>query len=64
MKKTVSFEKINRQGDHSIVELINLARRYVAGAEALWPKYREACNRNSSLYTAEAMEKQKQEAKR
>ena len=64
MKKTVSFEKINRQGDHSIVELINLARRYVAGAEALWPKYREACNRNQGLYTAEAMEKQKQEAKR
>ena len=64
MKKTVSFEKINRQGDHSIVELINLARRYVAGAEALWPKYREACNRNKGLYTSEAMEKQKQEAKR
>lgn len=64
MKKTVSFEKINRQGDHSIVELINLARRYVAGAEALWPKYREACNRNQGLYTSEAMEKQKQEAKR
>lgn len=64
MKKTVSFEKINRQGDHSIVELINLARRYVAGAEALWPKYREACNRNKGLYTSEAMEQQKQEAKR
>lgn len=64
MKLNVSYVNVNKQADKSLVELINLGRRYVAGAEALWPKYREACNRNQGLYTAEAMEKQKQEAKR
>lgn len=64
MKMNVSYVNVNKQGDKSLVALVNLGRRYVAGAEALWPKYREACNRNQGLYTAEAMEKQKQEAKR
>lgn len=64
MKLAVSYMNVNKQADKSLVELLNLGRHYVAGAEALWPKYREDCNRNSSLYTAEAMEKQKQEAKR
>ena len=64
MKMAVSYININKQADKSLAELINLGRRYVAGAEALWPKYREACNRNKGLYTSEAMEQQKQEAKR
>lgn len=64
MKMNVSYVNVNKQGDNSLVALVNLGRRYVAGAEALWSKYREACNRNQGLYTAEAMEKQKQEAKR
>lgn len=59
MKKTVSFEKINRQGDRSTVELFNLSRQYVAFADALYPKYRADCNRNASLYTAEALENQR-----
>ena len=63
MKMAVSYININKQADKSLAELINLGRRYVAGAEALWPKYREACNRNKGLYTSEAMEQQKQEAK-
>ena len=64
MKMAVSYININKQADKSLAELLNLGRRYVAGIDSLYPKYREACNRNSSLYTAEAMEKQKQEAKR
>ncbi len=64
LKMAVSYININKQADKSLAELINLGRRYVAGAEALWPKYREACNRNKGLYTSEAMEQQKQEAKR
>lgn len=64
MKTTVSYNKINRQADHSIAALINLERRYVAAIDALYPKYRADCNRNASLYTAEALENQRKEAKR
>lgn len=64
MKTTVSYNKISRQADRSIVELLNLSRRYVAFVDALYPKYREACNRNASLYTAEALENQRKEAKK
>lgn len=64
MKTTVSYNKISRQADRSILELLNLSRRYVAFVDALHPKYREACNRNASLYTAEALENQRKEAKR
>lgn len=64
MKLAVTYLNINKQADKSLVELINLGRRYVAGIDALYPKYREACNRNKGLYTVEAMEKQKLEAKR
>ena len=64
MKLTVTYLNINKQGDRSLVELLNRKRQYVAGVDALYPKYREACNRNKGLYTSEAMEKQKLEAKR
>ena len=63
-KISVSYEKINRQADRSIVELLNLKRRYVAFVDALHPKYRDACNRNRGLYTQEALENQRKEAKK
>ena len=64
MKMAVSYININKQADKSLAELINLGRRYVATIDALYPKYRADCNRNASLYTAEALENQRKEAKR
>ena len=64
MKMAVSYININKQADKSLAELINLGRRYVATIDALYPKYRADCNRNASLYTAEALENQRKEAKK
>ena len=64
MKTTVSYNKISRQADRSIVELLNLSRRYGACVDAMYPKYRADCNRNASLYTTEALENQRKEAKK
>lgn len=63
-KVSISYGRINRQADHSIAALINSERRYVAAIDALYPKYRADCNRNASLYTAEALENQRKEAKK
>lgn len=63
-KVSISYDRINRQADHSVAALINLERRYVAAIDALYPKYRADCNRNASLYTAEALDNQRKEAKR
>lgn len=63
-KVSISYDRINRQADHSIAALINLERRYVAAIDALYPKYRADCNRNASLYTAEALGNQRKEAKK
>ena len=64
MKMAVSYININKQADKSLAELINLGRRYVATIDALYPKYRADCNRNASLYTAEALDNQRKEAKK
>ena len=64
MKMAVSYININKQSDKSLAELINLGRRYVATIDALYPKYRADCNRNASLYTAEALDNQRKEAKK
>lgn len=64
MKLSVSYLTVNKQADRSTVELFNLSRQYVAFADALYPKYRADCNRNASLYTAEALENQRKEAKK
>lgn len=64
MKMAVSYININKQVDKSLAELINLGRRYVATIDALYPKYRADCNRNASLYTAEALDNQRKEAKK
>ena len=63
-KVSISYDRINRQADHSVAALINLERGYVATVDALYPKYRADCNRNASLYTAEALENQRKEAKK
>ena len=63
-KVSISYDRINRQADHSVAALINLERQYVAAVDALYPKYRADCNRNASLYTAEALENQRKEAKK
>lgn len=59
MKLSVSYLTVNKQADRSTVELFNLSRQYVAFVDALYPKYRADCNRNASLYTAEALENQR-----
>lgn len=64
MKLSVSYLTVNKQADRSTVELFNLSRQYVAFVDALYPKYRADCNRNVSLYTAEALENQRKEAKK
>lgn len=64
MKLSVSYLTVNKQADRSTVELFNLSRQYVAFVDALYPKYRADCNRNASLYTAEALENQRKEAKK
>lgn len=63
-KVSISYDRINRQADHSVAALINFGRRYVAAIDAMYPKYRADCNRNASLYTAEALENQRKEAKK
>lgn len=62
-KINVSYEKFSRQSENSLSELLNLKRRYVASADALYPRYRADCNRNRDLYTAEALEAQRKQAK-
>lgn len=64
MKLSVSYLTVNKQADRSTVELFNLSRQYVAFVDALYPKYRADCNRNASLYTAEALDNQRKEAKK
>ena len=61
-KINVTYEKFSRQSENSLSELLNLKRRYVASADALYPRYRTDCNRNRDLYTAEALEAQSKQA--
>lgn len=62
-KINVTYEKFSRQSENSLSELLNLKRRYVASADALYPNYRKDCDRNRDLYTAEALEAQRKQAK-
>ena len=62
-KINVSYEKLSRQSEHSLCELLNLKRQYVAAVDALCPNYRKDCNRNRDMYTAEALDAQRKQAK-